>query len=376
METFIQRHVTAMHGMGVFPVLVARSEMGKEVQSASVQETDLLVRTMPNYDRLNPIQKINNLRYLVGDFNRPPGDHSQLRDRVLLSFFRSLQPDLIHFHFASLAQLMWWIPAALGIPYTMSLRGSDIQVNPLLSQKNREDLQAAFDHAAGIQSVSEDLWNQALSYIHRDTFHRTIYTTVPCELNPPCRKTRDGEVNFVTIGRLHWTKNLVDLLKAFAVFRKQTGFGKLTIIGNGPEMESLLYWRSILGLEHHVCFAGKLNFEQFKATIRQADGYIQSSIAEGFSNATAEAMGMGIPVFATDVGGTAEIIHDGENGFLLAPMNPEDWWKKLVLADNKPYMDRIGTNALKTARSTFSSEIHSKKFLDFYRFAIEQFEKK
>jgi hypothetical protein len=94
---------------------------------------------------------------------------------------------------------------------------------------------------------------------------------------------------------------------------------------------------------------------------------VQSSLAEGFSNSTAEALAVGAPVFATDVGGTSELIRDGENGFLLPPLRPECWADKLQLAQDKVLMARLRVAAYETARYAFSPSAHARQFIEFYR---------
>ena len=50
---------------------------------------------------------------------------------------------------------------------------------------------------------------------------------------------------------------------------------------------------------------------------RAADAAILSSIWENFPHTVVEALAVGTPVIATDVGGVAEVVHDGENGLLV-----------------------------------------------------------
>ena len=85
------------------------------------------------------------------------------------------------------------------------------------------------------------------------------------------------------------------------------------------------------------------------------------------SNALAEAMAWGCPVFATDVGGTAEVIRNGENGFLLSPLYSQDWVDKLELARDRPLMERIREAAYETACRLFAPEAHAKQFRRFYK---------
>jgi len=158
----------------------------------------------------------------------------------------------------------------------------------------------------------------------------------------------------------------VNLLLAFRILLDRGFNAELTIVGDGPAKEELVYWIHALGLDHSVRLPGKLPYEEFSRLMKNSHAFVQSSVAEGFSNATAEAMALGLPVFATDVGGTAEIIQDGVNGFLLDPFKPETWWEKLVLVKDARLMESVGQAGWKTAGEFFSAERHAREFADFY----------
>ena len=51
---------------------------------------------------------------------------------------------------------------------------------------------------------------------------------------------------------------------------------------------------------------------------------------EPFGRAVAEAMAFGIPVAATSVGGTTEILRDGVDGLLIPPRSPDDWARRIA----------------------------------------------
>jgi glycosyltransferase involved in cell wall biosynthesis len=369
-ETFIQRHVTALADQMLNPILVARHADAVNVKSASIQKTDFSSNVMPNFDRISTIQKIVNLKYLFQANQLGKYSGYKVRDRVLLAYFKSLKPDLIHFHFGTLAGMMWWIPVELGIPYTLSLRGSDIQVQPLVSADGEKQLRQAINHAAGIHTVCESLWIRAQPYLEHEIHHKTIYTTVPQTDTFLEKGHVHSGVHFVSVGRFHWTKNYIDLLKAFRHFLDRGFNARLTIIGDGPDMESLLYWISVLRLQKEVLLPGNLPYDGISEIFARADAFIQSSIAEGFSNAVAEAMALGLPVFATNVGGAAEIIQDGVIGILLDPYCPEEWWQALQRAFDQDLMQRISRNARQTAKALFSAEKHAQDFIHFYQQAL------
>ena len=369
-ETFIQRHVDSLISSGYKPILVARHSDKKLSKLASIGNNKLGVEIMPNFDRMRLREKIYSLRYLHTNPEKIK-IRAKIRDRVLLSYFTSLKPSLIHFHFGSLAVMMDWIPKSLGIPYTISLRGSDVQVKPLTSPDYIDKLRDSILGAAGVHSVCDSLWREACNICQIDTeiiYQRTIYTTVPIIDSP--KEVSDSKgykpYHFVSIGRFHWRKAFDNLLIGFRHYLNHDNNAKLTIIGDGPEREALLYWVRDLHLGDKVTLTGKLPYKEFSKILMDCNALIQSSIAEGFSNVTAEAMGMSVPVFATDVGGTSEIIIDGENGFLLDPHNPQDWWEKLKLVQDEVLMKIIGVKAWETARLVFSAEQHAEEFIKFY----------
>jgi len=113
-----------------------------------------------------------------------------------------------------------------------------------------------------------------------------------------------------------------------------------------------------------------VNPSRIQELYRTHHAYLQSSISEGLSNSLAEAMANGCPVFATKVGGTTEVIQDGQNGFLLTPMKPETWIEKLKFVKDSSLMMRIREVAYDTAKKMFSSENHANQFMAFYNKAI------
>jgi glycosyltransferase involved in cell wall biosynthesis len=67
---------------------------------------------------------------------------------------------------------------------------------------------------------------------------------------------------------------------------------------------------------------GELEPDQVRAQLQRADAFLHASLSEGLPNVVLEAMACGLPVVATDVGGTSEAVRDGSEGFLIAPRDP------------------------------------------------------
>jgi glycosyltransferase involved in cell wall biosynthesis len=366
-EVFIQRHAQALMELGVSLGLVARSADPSYARRASIQQVEipLPVSVTPSFDTF--VHKC--LRLIQYGFSRDVlHSNRRLRERLLLAFYRQTKADLIHFHNAQLAVSLIWICQDLDIPYTVSLRGADAQVIPLRSASNYRATQNALLGAAGIHTVCDHLGR---SVVPTGKKYTTIYTPVhPAERLPDYPSESKEAINFISIGRMQWEKGFPDLLIALRSLLDAGIRARLSIIGGGNDRARMGYWLDRLRLKHFVTVIEKASTAQVREALSGAHAYIQASIVEGLSNATAEAMAWGCPVFATQVGGTAEVIQDGSSGFLLEPLHPEAWAEKLELAQHTSLMRTIRERAHQRAKELFSPQIHGERFLEFYRGAI------
>ena len=125
---------------------------------------------------------------------------------------------------------------------------------------------------------------------------------------------------FVTAGRLVAQKDHETLLRALALYR-QSGNGRLIILGSGPMREQLSALAGELGIADAVDFVGFS--DNPLPWFRKSDLFVLSSLTEGFGLALVEAMGCGTPVVSTDSGhGPAEILAQGRYGVLIPTRDP------------------------------------------------------
>lgn len=365
-ETFIQRHIQALREIEMPVQVVARHRAAALQESASlgVQSQDLGAQIMPNFNHLGWAEKVASLPLTLEKGSRKASG-LPISEKVLLGYFERLHPDLIHFHDATLAASMAWIPRTLGVPYTMSLRGSDIRILSLQAGQ-KEAICTALEGAAGIHAVCRALSADAAQLVGHDLDVSVIYTTLPFQPLLPAYAPTDGLIHFVSSGRLVWAKGFDQLFLAIRGLCDRDWQVKLTLIGAGPELEHLLYLRKTLNLETVVELPGKCTYEQIQDLFRSAHAYIQSSVSEGLSNSVAEAMVNGLPVFATDIGGTHEVIEDGLSGYLLPPFAPQDWAAILMQVDDRANMERIRQTAHQKAMEFFSAERHARAFVSFF----------
>ena len=126
-----------------------------------------------------------------------------------------------------------------------------------------------------------------------------------------------------------------------------------------------------LGLQRAFLDLGFLPHAEAAATIGAADIVALPSLAEGFSVALLEGMAAGAIPVATTVGGAAELITDGHDGFLVPPGEVEPLAAALTRALSLDPQERSAMGARARARAaTFSIHATAAGMLDAYRRAI------
>ena len=120
-------------------------------------------------------------------------------------------------------------------------------------------------------------------------------------------------------GRLHRKNGHPTLLEAFAAIRQAVPEARLLLVGDGPERRALERTVAGRGWGGIVTFAGEQ--ADVRPWLRRMAVYVQPSLAEGMSNSILEAMASGLPVVATRVGGTPDVV-DGSVGLLVPPEDP------------------------------------------------------
>ncbi len=136
----------------------------------------------------------------------------------------------------------------------------------------------------------------------------------------PSPFTTPATHQLLTCGSLTHRKGYDLLLNALAPLKQSGVDFRLTLLGDGPERESLEALCNSLGLREHVHFNGQTMDNT--PWYLHADVFIQPSRIEGLPNTVIEAMACGTPVVATDCpGGTRELLQHGKNGLLAETEN-------------------------------------------------------
>lgn len=124
-------------------------------------------------------------------------------------------------------------------------------------------------------------------------------------------------VTGIFVGRLLVNKGPHFLVEAMTALAAQHPNLRLLIVGNGPLLEELTEQARHHGIEEQIDFLGLRSDVQ--ELLRRADFFVRPSLLEGMPLTVLEAMASGLPVIASDVAGTGEVVVDGESGLLVPP---------------------------------------------------------
>jgi glycosyltransferase involved in cell wall biosynthesis len=168
------------------------------------------------------------------------------------------------------------------------------------------------------------------------------------------------------IGRLSPEKGVDLALRVHCIVARRFPNAQLLVVGEGPERGELQNHAERLGVGPSVLWLGYQ--EELADVYRRLAVLLIPSRSEGLPNVALEAMGHGVPVIATSVGGLPEVVSDGENGFLAPSGDAEVLAQRVLCILEDPLLRRrLGQRARQDMASRFSFEARLQALDDIYR---------
>ncbi len=168
-----------------------------------------------------------------------------------------------------------------------------------------------------------------------------------------------------SIGRLSPEKGHADLLDALGLVAQRGYNVSAVLVGDGPERPRLQEKIRALGLEASVHLPGYLSHPE--RILEDVDLMVLPSHTEGLPNAALEALAMEVPVLATAVGGTPEVIADGETGRLVSPRSPEALAAGIVdFLSHPEAWKRMAQRGRESVEANFDFRVRTRKLEDIY----------
>ena len=231
--------------------------------------------------------------------------------------------DLTHSFFTVpcgfISMLLKW---EFSLPYIVSLRGSDVPGYsdrfPLIYAFLKPLFALIWECAAAVVANSLGLKELARKTNAKQKID-LIYNGIDTEKFKPDENVRNIEKFIITPGasRITDRKGLTYLIDAVAMLAQKYPQIELRIMGDGNARAKLERQVNELKLRDRVRFLGRIPRDETTPRYREASVFVLPSFNEGMSNAMLEAMSCGLPIIATEAGGTAELVTDGGNGYII-----------------------------------------------------------
>jgi glycosyltransferase involved in cell wall biosynthesis/GT2 family glycosyltransferase len=393
-ETFVQRKLQGLARLG-YQITVA-SPANPDESRARVPGVELL--RVPHWNAspqakllgalvggarllLSDPRKLRTLRRAIRE-SLPRGRRGwreELAALRQLAPLARLEPDVVHFEWESAAVDHLPLLDVWDAPTVVSCHGSGVSSRPHDARWGERWLAAyplVFRRAAAVHCVADAVAANAQRYGLEPDKARIIRPGIdPTAFCPAPREEESTELRLVTVARLIWCKGYEYALVAIARLVEEGVPVRYEILGTDPppgigevsDRPRMEHAIADLGLGGRVRLSGHLPPDEVRAALCRADVCLHPSLDEGLATVIAEAMSCGLPVVATDVGGTRELVRDGVDGFVVPPRDPD----ALAGGVRRLWGDagarrRMGVSARERIRADFTLDEHVQRFAELY----------
>lgn len=294
-------------------------------------------------------------------------------------FYRQTKVDLIHVAQAwtETSGTRLWLAHKANIPTVISVHNAFPYCE--FTEWHKKILREAFQSVKGIYAVSDSALNNFVKifaqFIKKNTYLTVIYNPVDIARFQPSKADRiksrkkfgfhDDDFILGVVGRLDKQKRPDMLINVFHKLKPQFSNLKLVFIGQGNLDQYCHQVIDQLSIRDSVSFLGyQTHVEQI---LPMLDLHVLLSRREGFGIATAEAMACGLPVIATNVSGSRDILENSCAGILVPPDNVENIVKTIaLLISDQERRNMMAVAAPIEVQQRFSLPLIKQKLQNFY----------
>jgi colanic acid/amylovoran biosynthesis glycosyltransferase len=376
-HVFFWREIAAFRQMGVQVVLLStrRPPPGAckhEFAAEAARETHYVFPPRPSASASallrHPTRTLRALRY-IAQLNETPW-RRKIRAPALLLAAADLaafaqQQGLEHIHVHSCADAAH--VAALchllgGPPYSLTLHG-DL---PVYGTDHRRKAAGAVFVSCVTRPLQQQLREQVgLAPERAPVIWMGVDTNRFRDTGQ--RRPQPGKLHLLTVSRLNRAKGHQYALAAMRTARDKGLDIHYTIAGEGPDRPHVEAEIARLGLQGHVTLTGTVAEAAVLALLQKCDAFILSSIGQGEAAPVAvmEAMSCAMPVICSIIGGTADMIQHGVDGFLVNQQDEAGIAEHIIaLASDLQLRNRIGSAARARAVNDFDAAKSARKLHD------------
>lgn len=226
------------------------------------------------------------------------------------------------------------------------------------NEKKKTKIRKVYNKCDVLIALSNE-WKEKLSVIVRSEKIKVIENySIIHEDTLKERLGRKSNNQVLFLGEIGRRKGCYDIPAVVAKVEKAVPNVKFVIAGTGEieQIQCLLKERNV---ESHVIFPGWVRNANKDELLRECDVFFLPSYNEGMPMAILDAMGYGLPVISTIVGGIPKIVHDGENGYLFEAGDVDGFSAGIIqLLENQRLHNQYCIASHEIVKNRYSLEYH------------------
>lgn len=281
------------------------------------------------------------------------------------------KPDLVHIHSSFGGSFYRKLPfvfmaSSFKIPIINHIHGSaiaDLYINA--GQKKKRLVEKCFDKCTYLVVLSEE-WKEKIQVIKTKTPKIVIenYSTIHKEC---LRKKSNDKKNILFLGFITELKGCFDIPEIACKVIDHYENVKFILAGSG-EIEELQKVLLEKGIGQYFSFPGWVRKEEKQNLLENADLFFLPSYTEAMPMSILEAMGYGLPIVASNVGGIPQLVEEGKNGYMSKPGDINGFTEALLtLVQDDNLIYKMGKASIEKANEKYSLEIHLEKIIRLYK---------
>lgn len=227
-------------------------------------------------------------------------------------WLRQLRPDVVALHSSKVGTIGRIAARALGLPTVFTAHGWSFTegISPKKKRVYRLIEKALAKQTDAIIAVSH--YDEQLAQRAHITPKNGLYV-VHNGIEGCLPQQTEATKNIVMVARFQAPKRQDLVVEAFNMLKNADL--TLTLVGDGPLRPAVEQLAQDLGVDKQVHFAG--DQQDVMPYLKQASVFVLMSNFEGLPISIIEAMAVGLPIVASQVGGVEELVHNGQNGFTI-----------------------------------------------------------
>lgn len=282
------------------------------------------------------------------------------------------KPELVHIHSSFGASFYRKLPFVylsswLNIPIVNHIHGSSIdKLYTFASERKKKLVINNYKKCSKIIVLSK-MWKDVFDEII--DANKIIVVENYSILHSANSKFKKSGKEVLFLGFLSKAKGCFDIPPIVKIVSTYVPDVKFILAGDGSKNDKKKLYDLVkeYKVENNIIFPGWVINEEKERLLEKSDLFFLPSYSEAMPMSILEAMGYGLPIVSTNVGGIPQLVRLNENGFLIKPKDINGFSEALIkLLLNNDLMEKMGKNSLKIVSEGYSLMRHINKIRYIY----------